>query len=233
MDSVSLDHSYLSDNQTVAELCLDEEIDVNQHIELECQEECVIASENPYEALKRTICTSLTFPYVYNTASSDHMQIIEHYPSSRSVYVKLTVIIHNDFSAKLYVHGIELSREHDIWLGLPSVYDNIASIEKLLSKLKSYTVCSGNHEQEFLDLTPVGSTIEHATDAQSCRGFKEQDFGAVKGTINYSSTVCNVSCLLLVQGNRCSPCTRLRRILISRKHRLEGKKGFLMAASVG
>ena len=41
VDSVSLDHSYLSDNQTVAELCLDEEIDVNQHIKLECQKKNV------------------------------------------------------------------------------------------------------------------------------------------------------------------------------------------------
>ncbi|CAC5389762.1 unnamed protein product [Mytilus coruscus] len=65
VDSVSLDNSYLSDNQTVAELCLDEEIDVNQHIELECQEECVIALEDPYEALKKTVCTSLTSPSLY------------------------------------------------------------------------------------------------------------------------------------------------------------------------
>ncbi|CAC5374862.1 unnamed protein product [Mytilus coruscus] len=143
VDSVSLDHSYLSDNQTVAELCLDEEIDVviDQHIE-----ECVIVS---YETLKKTVCTSLTSPYVYNSAASYNLQIIEHYPSSKSVYVKLTIIINKDFSAKVYVHGIELSREHDIWLGLPSVYDNITSIERLLSKLRSYTVCSGNHEQEF------------------------------------------------------------------------------------
>ncbi|CAG2253143.1 unnamed protein product [Mytilus edulis] len=143
VDSVSLDHSYLSDNQTVAELCLDEEIDVNQHIKLECKKECVISSdlEDPYKALKKTICTSPTFPYVYNSASSEHLQIIEHHPSSKSVYVKLTILINKDFSAKLYVHGIDLSREHDIWLGLPSVYDNITSIERLLSKLKSYTVC--------------------------------------------------------------------------------------------
>lgn len=234
VDSVALDHSYLSDNRIVAELSLDDEteVDTDQYIELGYQEEYVTVSteiesapEDPYDTLKKTVCTIVTSPYMYNSAG-DNLQIIELYPSTKNVSVKLTIMISRDFTAKVYVHNIELSREHEIWLGLPSVYDNITSIERLLSKLRSYTVCCGNHEQEFLDtsITPVGSTIEHATDAESCQGFKEHDFGAIKGTLTYSSTVRSVSCLLLVQGNRCSSCARLRRILRKRKHRLEEKR---------
>lgn len=236
--SVALDHSYLADNQIVVELYLDDKTeDVNnEYIELGYQEEYVTTSiecipEDPYDTLKKTVYTIVTSPYIYNSAG-DNLQIIELYPSTKNVSVKSTIMISRDFTAKVYVHNIELSSEHDIWLGLPSVYDNITSIERLLSKLRSYTVCCGNYEQELLDthdrsITPVGSTIEHVTDADSCQGFKEHDFGAIKGTLTYSSTVRSVSCLLLVQGNRyirCSSCSHLRLILRKRKQRLEEKK---------
>lgn len=236
--SVALDHSYLADNQIVAELYLDDKTEEfnNEYIELGYQEEYVTTSiecipEDPYDTLKKTVYTIVTSPYIYNSAG-DNLQIIELYPSTKNVSVKSTIMISRDFTAKVYVHNIELSSEHDIWLGLPSAYDNITSIERLLSKLRSYTVCCGNYEQELLDthdrsITPVGSTIEHVTDADSCQGFKEHDFGAIKGTLTYSSTVRSVSCLLLVQGNRyirCSSCSHLRLILRKRKQRLEEKK---------
>jgi hypothetical protein len=141
--------------------------------------------------------------------------------------VKLNITINSDYSAKIYVHRIELDQYHDLWIGLPKIYDSLSNIQSLLAKLISYSVCTGNHEQEFIDLMPVGSAIEHHSKSTPCHGYREGDSGAVKGLLSYSSTVRNVKCALLVQGNRCSPCSpcsHLRRILICRKNRLDEKR---------
>ncbi|CAG2208396.1 unnamed protein product [Mytilus edulis] len=71
---------------------------------------------------------------------------------------------------------------------------------------------------------PVGTSVENAEGSASSQCFRAGDFEAVKCTISYSSTVRRMNCLLPVQGNRCSPCTQLRRVLKSRKHGREEKE---------
>jgi hypothetical protein len=60
-----------------------------------------------------------------------------------------------------------------------------------LASGKAFSISSvtGNHEQEFIDLTPVGSAIEHHSKSTPCHGYREGDFGAVKELLSYSSTV--------------------------------------------
>jgi hypothetical protein len=85
----------------------------------------------------------------------------------------LRITINSDYSAKIYVHRIELDQDHDLWIGLPKIYDSLSNIQSLLAKLISYSVCTGNHEQEFIDLTPVGSAIEHHSKSTPCHGYRE------------------------------------------------------------
>ncbi|CAC5368333.1 unnamed protein product [Mytilus coruscus] len=138
------------------------------------------------------------------------------YPSAERISVKLNVMINRDFFAKVFVHRIQLSQDHDLWIGLPRVFDSVKHIQTLLLKLQSYSVCTGNFEADLMASIPVSTSVENAEGSASSQGFREGDFEAVKGTISYSSTVRSM--------NRCSPCSQLRRVLISRKHRREEKK---------
>jgi len=194
-----------------------------QYIDIECTTTVYV---DPFTELKNKVLEFVDMPYVCNP-NCENIQIVQLYPSAENVSVKLNITINSDYSAKIYIHRIELDQDHDLWIGLPKMYDSLSNIQSLLAKLTSYSVCTGNHEQEFIDLTPVGSAIEHhskSTPSSPCHGYREGDFGAVKGLLSYSSTVRNVKCALLVQGNRCSPCSHLRRILICRKNRLEEKR---------
>ena len=91
-------------------------------------------------------------------------------------------------------------------------------------KLENYYICTGNFDKDLIDTIPIGSAVTQAKpNLLNSQGFRECDFGAVRGTISYSSTVRNINCQLLVQGQRCSPCSQLRRVLVARKYRQEEK----------
>jgi hypothetical protein len=224
-----------NENTTIAQSCLNDEFEETlntsnelcDHVEEQCIDtECtttVHVHVDPFTQLKKKVLEFVDMPFVCNP-NCENIQIVQLYPSAENVSVKLNITINSDYSAKIYVHRIELDQDHDLWIGLPKIYDSLSNIQSLLAKLISYSVCTGNHEQEFIDLTPVGSAIEHHSKSTPCHGYREGDFGAVKELLSYSSTVRNVKCALLVQGNRCSPCSHLRRILICRKNRLDEKR---------
>ncbi|CAG2209096.1 unnamed protein product [Mytilus edulis] len=169
---------------------------------------------NPIDKLKQDVVQSgcISSPYVLDT-TSDSIKKMLLYPSAEIIPVKLNVIINRDFFAK-----IQLSQEHDLWIGVPRVFDSVKHIQTSLLKLQSYYVCTGSFEAYLMAFVPVGTSVENAEDSANSQCFREGDFEAVKCTISYSSTVRRMNCLLPVQGNRCSPCTQLRRVLKSRKH---------------
>ncbi|CAC5389786.1 THAP9 [Mytilus coruscus] len=246
------DHSYSMPNEAIVQLCLKEEVEVHgeridpdftmytaEPVEdIECTSyeevaiedtECVTVSYtkcvNPFDKLKQDVVQSgcISSPYVLDT-TSDSIKIMLLYPSAERISVKLNVMINRDFFAKVFVHRIQLSQDHDLWIGLPRVFGSVKDIQTLLLKLQSYSVCTGNFEADLMASIPVGTSVENAEGSANSQGFREGDFEAVKGTISYSSTVRSMNCSLLVQGNRCSPCSQLRRVLISRKHRREEKE---------
>ena len=180
-----------------------EPIEVDECLEpiIECTEHHVI---DVFEELKMKVKQNVCSPYTCSP-NTDNIQIVELYPSTDKVSVKLNVTINKNFAAKVYVHRIELDADHDFWIGLPTTFHNFTNIQMLLLKLSSYTVCTGNFEADLIDSFPVGSTIETAADVSPCQGFHEGDFGATKGSFAYNSTVRNIKCSLLVQGKRCSP----------------------------
>lgn len=114
----------------------------------------------PLYRIEKKVLQFVDMPYVCNP-NCENIQIVQLHPSAENVSVKLNITINSDFSAKIYVHRIELDQDHDLWIGLPKMYDSLSNIQSLLAKLTSYSICTGNHEQEFIDLTPVGSAIEH------------------------------------------------------------------------
>ncbi|XP_071152281.1 uncharacterized protein [Mytilus edulis] len=218
--SFNLDHSYTShDHVDLTTACLEEEIEIGliniaeieditqlDHVDVEDiqLEESLysdpVSSTMPYEDLKTNLQKYLSTSYTLDQ-NSDYIQIMQLYPSTGTASVKLNVTIDQKFAAKVFVHRIELCSDHQLWKDLPTTFDSIINIQSLLSKLESYSVCVGNYENDLIDVIPIGSAVQRAKPASTnCHGYREGDFGAVKGTISYSSTVRNVQCALLVQG---------------------------------
>ena len=136
-------------------------------------------------------------PYLCNIHSKTIL-ISEFYSSSEMLSVKLSVTINRKFEAKVYVHQKELKPDHKIWVDLPKVYDNIMKIKWLLSELELYSVCIGNHDEEFLKLE-TGKYLEG--DYFNGNAYRE----GVNGLFNYSSTIRSRQCdFLLQKQSRCN-----------------------------
>jgi hypothetical protein len=91
-----------------------------------------------------------------------------------------------NFKAKIYIHRLELSLEHRFWTGLPSIYDSVSNVKALLMKLENYYICTGNFDKDLIDTIPIGSAVTQAKpNLLNSQGFRECDFGAVRGTISY------------------------------------------------
>ncbi|XP_033725150.1 uncharacterized protein LOC117315115 [Pecten maximus] len=154
-----------------------------------------------YDSLRSDLSSAVTFPYQVNSYS-EYIQIVELYPSADKVSqptVKLTVTIDTDLSAKLFVHRIEICKDDDFWIGLPTLFDTPLKISAILEKLKSYTVCFGSPDECFQSMVEVGTLIDNNTGDTSSSAYREGDFSAVKGDTRYSSTIRSTMCKLLVQ----------------------------------
>ncbi|VDI21533.1 Hypothetical predicted protein [Mytilus galloprovincialis] len=132
--------------------------------------ECVTSSyTDPFDKLKQDVVQSgcISSPYVLDT-TSDSIKIMLLYPSAERISVKLNVMINRDFFAKVFVHRIQLSQDHDLWIGLPRIFDSVKHIQPLLMKLQSYSVCTGNFEADLMAFIPVGTSVESAEGSALC-----------------------------------------------------------------
>lgn len=178
---------------------------------------------SPFLNLKETLATSLKERW-FLTDSEDKIKIFEFYKQpGNTVSVKQSVIIEQDFSCKLFVHRQEILRDHEVWTGLPVYISTVEDVNKLLTRLDSFSVCIGNCDEEYNELIPVGAGLSDGFTSE-IRAYREGDFCASKGNLSYDSTVRSVKCKLLVEGNRCPECLDIRRILRKRKQRLEDRK---------
>ena len=178
-----------------------------------------------YDELRSDITQLLLskFASVYSmNLKSEKIQVVEMYPSKDKVSVKLNVTIDQNYRARIFVHKVQLDEQHDFWIGLPKLYDCSKNIERLLSKLQLFTVCVGNCDEEYQALVPSETAILESSSGVT--GYREGDMGAIKGNLEYQSTLRNTKCKLLVQGARCSQCSGLRSILRARALRLQEKE---------
>ncbi|OWF43318.1 uncharacterized protein LOC110459888 [Mizuhopecten yessoensis] len=180
-----------------------------------------------YDHLKSNISNVVMFPYQLNS-NSKLIQIIELYPTNDDVSqptVKLSLTIDKDLSAKLFVHRIEICRDHDFWMGLPSKFDTPLKISAIVKKLLSFSVCVGSPDECFQNLVGIGRAKQDMSGDTSA--YREGDLSAVKGNLHYTSTIRSTLCKLLVQGARCQPCSKVRRNLRDRRLRQEEKSRIL------
>ncbi len=113
--------------------------------------------------------------------------------------VKMSVIIHRDYTAAVMVHRQHLCCTHPVWTSLPTTFTSTTDVSILLSALSSYPVCIGNPDADFM-----------AVFSQSTVAYLEPDYGAVTSGMTYCQTIRATSCSLLDKSLRCKACQKYR-----------------------
>jgi len=158
--------------------------------------------------------------YVFRESVTDIklLKLYEHENTS----VKFEVKIDSDFICSVSVHRQPLDQSHNVFSGLPAVFDKVNSVMKLLDRLDSMTVCCGNPEEEYHDLVPIGAGLSNNFEP-GFNAYREGDFGAIssKGVV-YNSTIRSTKCPLLSDWNvRCVHCVKYGYALQKRQKRMD------------
>jgi len=157
-----------------------------------------------------SLCSAVTdtfgFTYVRN---SDNVIFIK-LNSSCTPTVLMSLTIDSDYINNIHVLGRKISSTHALWSSIPHLSCSVQTVEYVLQKLSSYSVCTGVNDSELVSL------VQHST----CKS------GALrKCSCSYADNadcVCiiSVDCeLLLAAGGRCGKCCLLRKRLLMRNKR--------------
>ena len=164
-----------------------------------------------YSVLRSNLASENLYPFIL-CVGAEKIQLIELYPNEGNPSLKLTVVIEENFQARLFVHRKEVVRPNAFWIGLPLFYTKVETVKKLLDKIKSSNVCTGNPDQF------TGGPSRPQPKSKNS-GYREENFGT-----SYSSTIRSTSCQLLINNERCLKCCDYRKYINNRKMTTEDKK---------
>lgn len=148
--------------------------------------------------------------------------------SDGNVVVTKQIIFDRNFRISIKVHGNLLSLDNPALLGLTvfgrilgsvnTVYDELL---KLLGQLNTLRVCSGNFDDKFQDLVPIGVGMSQTktSEGHHVSAYREGDYGMsslYSGKIR--STIRSTSCSFMVDNSteRCRFCCRFHANLRAR-----------------
>ena len=132
--------------------------------------------------------------------------------------VKIAVTVNIDGDITVSVHNRQLPLNHELWDYLPKVGSIVSYMKCLLQRIQRYSVCVGNCDEDMVNLTPIGSALT-LPNSVGLGAYREGNFNATCGNMNYSSTIRHTDCTLLVEGARCAKCRRVRDALRARRNR--------------
>ncbi|KAK7102679.1 hypothetical protein V1264_020866 [Littorina saxatilis] len=112
--------------------------------------------------------------------------------------LKFCLSISDDLSPSLVVHQGIIPPTDDFWIGLPRYLFTATDVLKVLDKVENWSICSGNCEEEFQSLVPVGVPFCDTTMKRAA--YKESVYGATGCETTIRSTKCH---LLIRSGGRC------------------------------
>lgn len=123
---------------------------------------------------------------------------------SRHLY---DLIIKEDFTWALYIHGCEVN--HEI-VDAPDVLTNVGQIQTLVQKIRKAKVCPGNPDERFVEMISSQKKQVKSTDGRvvACifEGYPVDCDG-----IEYNCTVRTTACTMLTDGSiRCTSCKKFR-----------------------
>ena len=170
-----------------------------------------------FAALKQELSDTNLGDYCLIQDTDDKLVYASFYNGS-SHTVKTTITVTLNGTVSVLVHGRELSKSHEIWGYLPQHSTVTYYVKCLIERIKNYTVCMGNPDEDMVELTPVGAGLT-LPNSVGLGAYREGDFNAKLGNVSYSSTIRHTDCSLLVEGVRCSLCRRVRDGLRARRNR--------------
>ena len=88
---------------------------------------------SPFKRLAQELADAIKPPYLI-TGSEESIKLFELYVNTDAngkLSVKLSVVIHIDFTADVFVHRKQVLKDHDIWTGLPSSYESVEIVKKM------------------------------------------------------------------------------------------------------
>lgn len=141
---------------------------------------------------------SINFVIDVSVHSIQIMELYNTIPGKTSV--KFCVCINAELSASIFVHRQEIRRNHPCWDGMPLSFPSAKSVELLMRRLSTFSVCFGN--LQTLASVETEITTANSTDIVA---FREGDFCASKGNISYHSCIRAKDYAMLVIGSRCKP----------------------------
>ncbi|XP_070183181.1 uncharacterized protein [Littorina saxatilis] len=107
--------------------------------------------------------------------------------------LKFCLSISDDLSPSLVVHQGIIPPTHDFWIGLPRYLFTATDVLKVLDKVENWSICSGNCEEQFRSLVPVGVPFCDTT---------------MKRAACCDTTIRSTKCHLLIRsGGRCQFCS--------------------------
>ena len=143
-------------------------------------------------------------------ANSDkNLQFMKMYDNERGLSVAMSISIREDFTADVFIHRIKLSAENALWEGLPTRYDSVKKVLRLLKRIEVAKICHGNPDPEYI--SQVSSRSHHR---KNLMFYLEGDLGASV----CSSTIRSRFCSLIVDTKftiRCKECRKVRGTLRS------------------
>ena len=169
-----------------------------------------------YSILNDTLSTVNVGNFL-KTKDQDRIRFVNLY-NSENPGIKTCVTILPDFTADVRVHRISISKNHRLWFGLPHAFVHASSVVSLLEKIETFSICVGNFDSEYQNLVEVGVDITNRI-PNGIEGFREQDFGAVAGNMQYNSSIRSKACDLLVNSRRCYACMKLRVLVRNRSYK--------------
>ena len=140
--------------------------------------------------------------------SEKTLQFMKMYDNERGLSVAMSISIREDFTADVFIHRIKLSAEDALWEGLPTRYDSVKKVLRLLKRIEAAKICHGNPDPDY-----ISQVTSRSHQRKNLMFYLEGDFGA-----SDFSTIRSRFCSLLVDTKftiRCKECRKVRGTLRS------------------
>ena len=203
------------------ELNIEDENATCDEVDIECEE--VVVEAVVFKDLASDIKKSVESKEFTVLESEMNITLIKFY-NGEMPSVKLSVKIDKDFICTVSVHRKTIDRSHELWEGMPAIFDHVDIVERLLDRLETLKVCCGNLEEEYSQLLAVGDVLTNNVD-EGPVAYREGDFGAISEIGEaYSSTVRSTKCSLLTTRRfKCMNCTNYGYALKKRVNKLRDR----------
>lgn len=144
-----------------------------------------------------SLCSAITntfgFTYVRNSGNVIFVKL----NSICTPTVLMSLTISSDYINSIHVLGRKINSTHELWNSIPHLSCCVQTVESVLQKLSSYSVCSRLNDSELMSFVPHSTCKSGGVRKCSCSGAHNVDCECI------ISADCE---LLLAATGRCGKC---------------------------